>query len=98
MTHAGIDAIALAIGAVLGAIFFGGLWLTVRSALTATNPALRLLASQMLRMGVVLTGFYYVSGNGWQSVLLCLVGFLIVRAVVIRITRPQLQVQVRHAP
>ena len=96
MSQVTIDAIALIAGAVLGAIFFGGLWWTVQNALTATNPALCLLASQLLRMGIVLTGFYYVSGNGWQSMLLCLVGFLIARVVVTRITRPHFET--RHAP
>jgi F1F0 ATPase subunit 2 len=96
MSHASIEAIALTVGGVLGGIFFGGLWLTVRNALTAPNPGLRLLVSQLLRMGIVLTGFYYVSVNGWQSVLLCLVGFLIARTVVTRITRPRFEV--RHAP
>ena len=96
MSGVGVNAIALAVGAVLGAIFFGGLWWTVRNALTAANPALRFLASLLLRTGIVLTGFYYASGNGWLSLLLCLCGFIIARVVVTHITRPQLEV--RHAP
>jgi F1F0 ATPase subunit 2 len=39
-------------GALLGALFFGGLWWTVRKGLTSTNPALWFLASSTLRMGV----------------------------------------------
>ena len=96
MSSAGVNAIALISGAALGAVFFGGLWWTVQNALTAANPALRFLASLLLRTGIVLTGFYYVSGNGWLSLLLCLCGFIIARGVVIRIT--QQQVTVLHAP
>jgi F1F0 ATPase subunit 2 len=96
VSDAGLNGIALAVGGVLGVIFFGGLWWTVRHALTAANPALWMLVSVLLRMGIALTGFYYVSSKGWRSVLLCLGGFLIARALVTRITRPQLEV--RHAP
>jgi len=96
VSSASINTIALAVGAVLGAIFFGGLWWTVRNALTAANPALIFLASLLLRTGIVLTGFYYVAGNGWLSVLLCLCGFITARVVVTRIT--QQQVKVLHAP
>jgi F1F0 ATPase subunit 2 len=87
VTAAGLDSIALLVGAGLGAIFFSGLWWTVRNALKADNPGMRLLASQLVRMGIVLTGLYYVAGTGWRSLLLCLCGFLIARAVVTRITR-----------
>lgn len=96
MSGAVINGIALAVGAVLGVIFFGGLWWTVRHSLTAANPAPRFLASQLLRTGIVLTGFYYQSGNGWLSLLLCLCGFITARLVVTRITQPQVKVQ--HAP
>jgi F1F0 ATPase subunit 2 len=96
VSDASLNGVALAVGGVLGAIFFGGLWWTVRNALTAANPAFWMLVSIFLRMGIVLTGFYYVAGYGWRSVLLCLGGVLIARTVVTRITRPQLEV--RHAP
>ena len=88
MSAASFNGIALVIGAVLGVIFFGGLWLTVRSSLTAANPGLRFLASTLLRTGIVLAGIYYVSRNGWPSLLLCLCGFIAARVVVTRITRP----------
>ena len=88
MSAASINGLALVIGAVLGVIFFGGLWWTVRSSLTAANPGLRFLASSLLRTGIVLAGFYYVSRNGWPGLLLCLCGFTVARIVVTRITRP----------
>jgi F1F0 ATPase subunit 2 len=95
VSGAGTNTIALAVGGVLGTIFFGGLWWTVRNALTAANPALVFLASLLLRTGIVLTGFYYVAGNGWLSVVLCLCGFIAARVVVTRMT--QQQIKVLHA-
>ena len=91
MSAVSFNGIALVIGAVLGVIFFGGLWWTVRSSLTATNPGLRFLASSLLRTGTVLAGFYYVSRNGWPSLLLCLCGFIVARVIVTRITRPHFE-------
>jgi F1F0 ATPase subunit 2 len=96
VSGASTNGIALAVGALLGAIFFGGLWWTVRNAVTASNPALYFLASLLLRTGIVLSGFYYVSGNGLLSVLLCLCGFIIARVVVTRFARPHFKVG--HAP
>lgn len=91
-------------GAMLGAVFFGGLWWTVRKSLAAAKPALWMFGSLLLRMGVTMTGFYFVSGGDWQRLLSCLVGFVMVRQLVTRLTRlpeedqtPQPQ-GVRHAP
>ena len=48
---------------------------------------LSLLAGLLLRMSVALAGFYFVSGGQWERLLLCLVGFVIARLVVTRLTR-----------
>ena len=48
-------------GILLGAIFFGGLWWTVRKAVTSGQPALWFFGSVLLRMAVALAGFYFVS-------------------------------------
>ena len=71
--------VALVMGVLLGAIFFGGLWWTVRKSLASQRPALWILSSLLLRMGITLTGFYWVGGNHWERLLLCLFGFLVVR-------------------
>lgn len=78
---------AFAVGMVLGALFFGGLWWTVRHGLTATNPALWFGASALARMTMTLSGLYYVARLGWPSVLACLCGLLAARVVVARLTR-----------
>ena len=91
-------------GGALGGIFFGGLWWTVRKSLSASQPALWVFASLLLRMGLTMAGFYGVSGGGWQRLLACLAGFIVARQIVTRLTRlppapPALSTQeARHAP
>lgn len=74
-------------GLLLGAIFFGGLWWTVRKGLTAKQPALWFLSSTLLRMGIALVGFYFVGRSDWKRLLACLAGFVVARFVVTWLTR-----------
>lgn len=84
-------------GAALGALFFGGLWWTVRRGLASPHPALWFVASLTLRMGIALSGFYLVSGGQGLRLLLCLLGFIAARLVVERLTRRDGQDPVRPA-
>ncbi|MEN8259853.1 MAG: ATP synthase subunit I [Pseudomonadota bacterium] len=68
-------------GLILGAFFFGGLWLTVGRLAGMRRPFLLLAASFVLRGGGVLVGFYMVS-DGWQQLLICLGGFIVMRAMI----------------
>ncbi len=79
--------LSLLTGMALGGIFFGGLWWTIRRGLMSAHPAALFLASGLLRMGVTLAGFYFVSDGQWQRLLLCLAGFLVARALVTLWTR-----------
>ena len=72
----------------LGTMFFGGLWWTVRQGVSATRPALWFLGSLLLRTGIVLAGFYVVAGGHWERLLLCLLGFVIAHFIVTRLTGP----------
>ncbi len=54
-------------GGLLGAIFFGGLWWTVRKGVSANQPALWFFGSLLLRMAIALAGFYFVSGGHWSG-------------------------------
>ena len=77
-------AITFAGGIGLGALFFGGLWLTTSTLhKTNANPAL-LIISFVLRVSLVLLGFYWLTAADWRYVLTCMSGFLIARFVVIR--------------
>lgn len=88
---------ALVAGVLLGAIFFGGLWWTVRRGVSSKRVALWFLGSLLLRMGVALAGFYLVSVGHWERLLLCLLGFVVARLAVTRLTRPPGENQPRQA-
>ena len=74
--------LAWAAGAVLGAIFFGGLYWTVRMGASSKHPALWFLSSALLRMSITFAGFYFVSDARWERLLLCLFGFVLARLLV----------------
>jgi F1F0 ATPase subunit 2 len=74
-------------GGVLGAMFFGGLWWTVAKGLSSQRPAVWFLASLWLRITLVLAGFYVVSGNHWDRLMLCLLGFVMARWTAMWATR-----------
>jgi F1F0 ATPase subunit 2 len=90
-------ALALAAGVLLGAIFFGGLWWTVRMGISSQRPALWFFGSLLLRMSIVLAGFYIFSGGHWERLLLCLLGFVMARLVVAWLTRSSGENQTRSA-
>lgn len=78
---------SLAAGLLLGAFFFGGLWWTVRKGVSSTRPAYWVFGSLLLRTGITLAGFYWVSDGHWKRLLGCLVGFILARLVITRLTR-----------
>lgn len=78
---------ALIAGFLLGAFFFGGLWWTVQRGLSSRRSALWFLGSLLLRTGTSVTGFYFVSGGHLERLLICLLGFFIMRRIVLRLTR-----------
>jgi F1F0 ATPase subunit 2 len=90
-----ILAFALVAGLLLGAIFFGGLWWTVRKGVLSKHPAFWLLSSLLLRMGIALAGFYFVGRGNWERLVICLLGFVIGRIIVMRLTR--VSIQHRHS-
>lgn len=80
-------AMPLAAGLLLGAFFFGGLWWTVIKGLASPQPALWFLGSMVLRMSILLTGFYFVGRDDWRRWAMCLLGTVLARAMVKRLTR-----------
>jgi len=78
---------ALLAGGVLGGAFFGGLWWTVRRGALSPTPARWFLGSLVLRTAIVLAGFYAVGAGQPVRLGLCLLGFLLARAIVLRATR-----------
>jgi F1F0 ATPase subunit 2 len=87
MTETMTLALAWLAGVVLGAIFFGGLWVTVVRGVSSKRPAILFFGSLILRMSVTLAGFYFVAGQHAERLLLCLLGFVMARFATTRLTR-----------
>jgi F1F0 ATPase subunit 2 len=83
--------VVLVAGIAIGGIFFGGLWWTIQKGLSFKNPALWFLGSTLLRLSFALAGFYFVARSDWRKWLICVLGFLIARVVVTRLTRTNKQ-------
>ncbi|MDX1365966.1 ATP synthase subunit I [Pseudomonas sp.] len=83
-----VIALAGVAGTALGALFFAGLWWTLRRGLASSRPALWFFTSLLLRLSLTLAGFYWVAGDDWRRLLACLLGFLLARLLVTRLTRP----------
>lgn len=82
-----ILALAWVAGGGLGAIFFGGLWWTVRACVSSKWAPLWFSGSLLLRTSLVLAGFYVVSARQGDRLLLCLLGFAMARFAVTWLTR-----------
>lgn len=79
--------LALLAGGALGAVFFAGLWWTVRLGASSVTPARWFIASLVLRTAVVLSGFHLVGAGQPERMGLCLLGFLLARTIALRVTR-----------
>jgi F1F0 ATPase subunit 2 len=79
---------ALVTGVLLGAMFFGGLWWTVRQGVSSKQSALWFLGSLLLRTSIALAGFYVIARGHWERLLVCLLGFVMARLIVMRLTGP----------
>ena len=80
-------ALALVTGVLLGLMFFGGLWWTIRKGLSSERPVLWFFASLLLRTSIALAGFYFIAQSRWERLLMCLFGFVMARLVVTWLTR-----------
>jgi F1F0 ATPase subunit 2 len=79
--------LALVTGVLLGAVFFGGLWWTVQKGVSSKRSALWFFGSLLLRTSIALAGFYFIARGHWERLLVCLLGFVIARLSVTRLTR-----------
>ena len=87
--------LAVAAGAGLGVLYFGGLWLTVRQLAVSGRPGLLFAASFVGRTVVAVVGFYLVMDSSWERALACLVGFIIARQLLVSRLRPDPEPAVR---
>ena len=75
---------AFAAGLLLGVVYFGGLWWTVRRLPTWERPALAFLVSFAVRMGVALVGLLLMARAGVAYLITGLVAMVWVRVVLTR--------------
>lgn len=86
-------------GMVLGIVFFGGLWWTVKRAMSSQRVGLWFFGSLLLRTTIVLVGLYLACGDAWQRWLAALLGFTVARLAITRISRPAVvNLEGDHAP
>lgn len=99
--------LSLSAGILLGTFFFGGLWWTVRRGILSRRPGLWFIGSTLLRISVVMTGFYFLldlPGESWQILLAALLGFITTRLVATRLVGAEksdlnhLERKASHAP
>jgi F1F0 ATPase subunit 2 len=75
--------LAFAVGGVLGAFYFGTLWLVVRRLDRLAWPAVWLGVTGIVRLAVVVGLFALLVGT-WEQLAVALAGFLVVRVVLTR--------------
>lgn len=84
--RAGALVLAFAAGLALGALFFGGLWLTVRSLSVRQSPFL-FITSFLVRSAVLLGGLWWFGAGDLVMLAACGLGVLVVRYVFVRMLR-----------
>lgn len=73
-------------GSLIGALFYGGLWWTVRR-VRAGVAGLWLVGSFLVRATIALAGLYAVARGGGYAPAACFAGFLAGRIAVTHVTR-----------
>jgi F1F0 ATPase subunit 2 len=71
--------IAFAAGAAMGAGYFAGLWLTLCRMAKASSPYRLYGVSLLLRLTLLLGGFYLLAIRGYGGLLAAAVGFMVSR-------------------
>ena len=87
---------AFAAGLLLGAFYFIALWQTVRRLSSTATPVRLMLASLVLRMAVLTTGFYLVMGGHWERLALAMLGFVVMRKILTCRLGPQKTAEAVH--
>lgn len=66
-------------GLILGIIFYGGLWFTVKQGITSQGAWWWFIISYYVRLSIVISGFYFIGQSDWRRFLTCFAGFVVVR-------------------
>jgi F1F0 ATPase subunit 2 len=75
---------SLAAGAILGIVYFRGLWQTLLRLPDFKRPAWSMSLSFVARVGIVMTGFYFIMGGHLERLAIAMAGFILVRQFMVR--------------
>lgn len=76
-----ILALMFAAGLALGAAYFTALWRTVLRLPGARSPLGLLLGSFAVRLGMVLTAFYFLMDGHWERLAAAIIGFMVMKKI-----------------
>lgn len=86
-------------GAILGGLYFTGLWFTVRRIHNGKRPVFWLIFSMAVRMVLLLLVFYAILSYGnWVHLLAVLAGFVVLRMYYTRRMRSQVTASAHLPP
>lgn len=68
----------------LGILFYGGLWLTLRSLGKSRHPVVLALGSFWGRTAVVIAGLVAAMDTRWERAVICMCGFVLARVALSR--------------
>jgi F1F0 ATPase subunit 2 len=71
-------------GMALGTFFSLNLWYSVRRMADEHTPWYVMYGNFMLRIGVVIVGLYLVMAGHWERMLTAMLGFVIMREILVR--------------
>lgn len=75
-------------GVLLGIVYFGGLWWTVQRIEQDNRPVVILAVSFIVRMGLVLGGFFLISDGHVERLVVCLATFFLTRLFFVKRIQP----------
>lgn len=75
--------VAFIVGILVGSLFFGGLYLTVKKLTSLKYPALFMMLSLIVRLVILAGGIYLIMDGGIKNVLSAMAGIILVRFVMI---------------
>lgn len=84
-------AIAIVGGLAFGGFYFGALWWTICHLRKTRHPYLFLVGSFLIRLSFVGIAFYLLIGDRWERIFPGLLGFIVMRTILVRhLSKPQL--------
>ncbi len=83
MTSSLIIFLCFVVGGLISLIYFSGLWRTVHILVDSPHPFRLLFFSFAVRLGFAVGGLYIIMDGSWERLASAMIGFLIVRAVLI---------------